>query len=140
MKTSRTDDAIATVIGALRSEESELTEEISQMQARVGAVRAAMASMGALLPAQETGKQASLPISFDDGAYSFEGMPFTKALTKYMRTLNAPATVKEITEGFKVAGFKFASQNDATQVYVSLKRNEGKLFKRVGNKWQAIPS
>ena len=138
MTTSRTDDAIATAIGALRSEESELTEEISKMQARVGSVRAAMASMSALLPNEEVGKQTVRPMTHPNGAYAFEGMPFTKALTKYIQTLNSPATVKEITEGFKAAGYKFSSENEATQVYVSLKRNEGKLFERVGKKWKAI--
>ena len=122
-------------------EELDLTARITKLQARIGSVRSAIASMRELLDPEDekasNAAQASLPM--EDKNSPYEGMPFTKALTKFMGTLTKPSTIREITDGLKATGYTFNSKNEMTQVYVCLKRKTGVLFQSVdGNKWIAI--
>ena len=141
MTTEPPSNAIAQALGVLHKEELDLTARITKLQARIGSVRSAISSMRELLdPEEETANnpaQAILPMQ--DKNSSYDGMPFTKALVKFMGTLTKPATIREITDGLKSAGYVFNSKNEMTQVYVSLKRKTGLLFQLVdGNKWILI--
>ena len=134
-------NAIAQALGVLHREELDLTARITKLQTRISSVRSAISSMRALLDPEDekanNSTQAVLPIK--DSNSSYEGMPFTKALTQFMGTLTKPSTIREITDGLKATGYTFNSKNEMTQVYVCLKRKTGLLFQSVdGNKWIAI--
>ena len=139
MKTGKKNDAIQNAIEALRVEESELTEEISVLQARIGTVRTAISSMQALMP-QETPVS---PIQIDAAKVSqpseigsaYANLPFSKALEKFMHTVQTPLTPGEIAKKLSEAGYTFTAKNVSTQVHVGLTRNDGKLYQKYDKKW-----
>lgn len=135
----RTSNAIAQAVQALRFEEQSLTEQISGLQRRLTNVRSASASMRTLLETdvdkEPNPAQVTLALDSSENS-SYDGLPFSKALLKFMSTISAPVTVREIKEGMIRSGYKFNSDNEATQVYVGLKRNIGKLYGMSSdNKW-----
>ena len=139
MSKERTSDAIAQAVQALRIEESSLTNEISALQSRLTNVRSAVASMRALFePDTDKGPnapQVSLALDSMEKS-SYDGLPFAKALFKFMSTISQAMTVREITEGLKAAGYKFNSANETTQVYIGLRRSKDNLYGLVdGKKW-----
>jgi hypothetical protein len=139
MSKERTLEAIAQAVRVLRDEESSLTEEISALQNRLTNVRSAVASMRNLLePDLDKGLNApQVSLALDDtGKSSYDGLPFAKALFKFMSTVSQAMTVREITDGLKAAGYKFNSANETTQVYIGLKRSNGSHYALVeGKKW-----
>ncbi|MES2283391.1 MAG: hypothetical protein V4542_18395 [Pseudomonadota bacterium] len=142
MLKDRTGDAIAQAVQALRVEELSLTEEISFLQNRLANVRAAFTSMRALLDtdADKDSNPAQSDLGLDTTETSgYEGLPFSKALHKFMSTVARPLFVREITDGMKAAGYRFNSDNETTQVYVGLKRNEHKLYMQAeANQWMTL--
>lgn len=135
----RTSNAIAQAVQALRFEEQSLTEQISDLQKRLTNVRSAFASMRTLLETDvdKGPNPAQVTLALDSSENSpYSGLPFSKALFKFMSTIPKPVTVREIKEGMIESGYKFNSDNEATQVYVGLKRNMGKLYGMSSdNKW-----
>ena len=141
MNTNEPVDAIQQAIQVLRSEESELTGRISVLQNRIGSVRTAISSMQALL-SQESGPVAS-PVALSMNATSLDmggayvGLPFSKALEKFMHTMQSPMSAGDIAKKMVEAGYVFTAKNASTQVHVGLKRNEDKLYQRFDNRWLA---
>lgn len=143
MKTDLVSSAIAQAVHALQLEESDLTDQISKLQTRIGSVRTALSSMRPLLAtgADEPTNlaQQSLPIAHAMNSYS--ELPFTKAAYKHMQTVNTPKTIREWADSLVAAGIPANPKTIATQVHVTFKRKEGVLFERAegsdGKKWVA---
>lgn len=72
----------------------------------------------------------------------FAGMPFSIALKNYMDLMGEPKTTSQLASGFEHAGWRFNSPTQSAkvnQVGVTLRRFEGKYFRRAGDGlWASI--
>jgi hypothetical protein len=140
--------ALLGALAVLRKEETELMSEFTAVKARLEAVRTVIAPMLVLLGQktdQASDESAAQGLFDEEGGQAASGplgeLPFTQALKLFMDTQSEPLSVKDITNGFKAAGWKFKSESfadQANQVGVSLRRASDKFFTRTPEgKWLA---
>ena len=121
---------------ALREQEASLMTEISIAQTRLEKVRLAISSMRPLVTLDASVKSNQDDLKFEEvPASGLSSLPFSKALESFMRSVNTPLSVREITNKFSEAGYKYSSTSPINQVNVSLRRGLGKAYDRIDGKW-----
>jgi hypothetical protein len=146
MENPNSSNAIVAAIAILHQEEASLATQITKLQTRLNSVHSAIASMSTLVEDVHIAKEV-VPLltkltEVQRTSTGYEGLPFSKALSKFMENAQNPMGASEIATLMKTAGYIFGSKNESTQVFVALKRNEGKLYLKTqdGKKWVAIKS
>lgn len=135
------DDPIRAAFRALAQEQHVLSIDIERLQKRLNDVKAALVTIRPLIasedPSDSAPAQDTLPLTGAIGPYS--GMKFSQAFRQFMRSLPEAMSVPDITTRFADSGWKFSSDERATQlnqVGVALRRGEGKHFAREeNNRW-----
>lgn len=125
---------------ALREQETSLMTEISIAQTRLEKVRLAISSMRPLVTLDASGETNQDVLKFEEvPATGLNSLSFSKALESFMRSINKPLSVREVTDQFEAAGYKYGSTSPINQVNVSLRRGEGKAYERIDGKWAYKP-
>jgi glutathione synthase/RimK-type ligase-like ATP-grasp enzyme len=142
MENINSSSAISNAIAILREEESTLKIKLAKLQGRINSVQSAIASMSELVDSDsELPIVNSVAITPKNTIPSTaqEGVSFTKALAKFMSTVEKPLGVGEIAKQMEASGYAFSAKNKSAQVSTALIRNKD-LYRKTENdkKWSVI--
>jgi hypothetical protein len=110
--------AIKKCIDDLRNEEIALTEQIFSLSGKIQIVRRAISALNPPL-----------------AGCSYSGLKFSQALEQFMLTTVEPMRATTIAHKLEELGYVFAGKAKSTQVLVTLRRGDGKLYQRDGYLW-----
>lgn len=123
---------LVAALASLREEEKRLVSQIKFLQARLHEVQAATGPISKLL-----GEPAAHHVSASDANYS--NLTIRAGIARIMQERGVPLTAPEIAKSLLAKGFKSGASNFTNMVGVTLRRLEGKDFKRADdNNWTLV--